>query len=305
MKAVLLALAWLVLPASAGLDRYRELVVADGASTHGKQAPSGIRITYLGTNGYLMEGRRTAIVVDPYVTRASLGAIALNLPLHPSPAEVERLHQRLPERVDAILVTHAHFDHLLDAPALSGPTGATIIASPTGAALARGAGARKVRAVLPGNVVRIGQARVRVLAASHDTILGHVPYPGARRDIVTPPRRPSDWICGEPLAFLIEMEGKRIYIDSGGTLSVQPPAAAGPIDLAILGVALRDSRDRLPVALARLRPRYFLPSHQDDFFRPLERGFVFGRFTDFPQVLRKAKGERMILLDYFRPWTLR
>ena len=79
------------------------------------------------------------------------------------------------------------------------------------------------------------------------------------------------------------------------------------VDLAILGVALPDSRERLAAALARLQPRYFLPSHQDDFFRPLSAGFQFAPLSDFSRVQREAaqqKSSRLILLDYFRPWTL-
>jgi hypothetical protein len=79
------------------------------------------------------------------------------------------------------------------------------------------------------------------------------------------------------------------------------------MDLAILGVALPDSRARLHAALQRLQPRYVLPSHQDDFFRPLNTGFQFGPLTDFPRVQRESAQQnrsRLILLDYFRPWTL-
>jgi hypothetical protein len=119
------------------------------------------------------------------------------------------------------------------------------------------------------------------------------------------PQRAADWICGEPLAFLIEVNGQRIYIDSGGTWAQLPPNER--VDLAILGMALPDSRARLVAALAHLQPRYFLPSHQDDFFRPLSAGFQFGPLTDFPFVERQCAQQnrsRLILLDYFRPWTL-
>jgi hypothetical protein len=120
-----------------------------------------------------------------------------------------------------------------------------------------------------------------------------------------PPQRAADWICGETLAFLIEVNGQRIYIDSGGTPAQLPPNER--VDLAILGMALPDSRARLAAALARLQPRYVLPSHQDDFFRPLSAGFQFGPLTDFPFVQRESAQQnrtRLILLDYFRPWTL-
>jgi L-ascorbate metabolism protein UlaG (beta-lactamase superfamily) len=114
-------------------------------------------------------------------------------------------------------------------------------------------------------------------------------------------------VLGEPLAFLIEMGGRRIYIDSGGTVDVLPPDGLGPVDLAILGVAVRDSRERLTAALQWLQPRYVLPSHQDDFFQPLEKGFKFAALTDMAEVRREHARSgvgQLILLDYFRPWTL-
>ena len=104
---------------------------------------------------------------------------------------------------------------------------------------------------------------------------------------------------------MIEVNGQRIYIDSGGTPTQLPPNER--VDLAILGMALPDSRARLHAALERLHPRYILPSHQDDFFRPLSAGFQFGSLTDFPFVQRECAQQnrsRLILLDYFKPWTL-
>jgi hypothetical protein len=53
--------------------------------------------------------------------------------------------------------------------------------------------------------------------------------------------------------------------------------------------------------------RYVFPSHQDNFFRPLSAGFQFGPLSDFTRVHRDFEREnhgRLILLDYFRPWTL-
>jgi len=76
-----------------------------------------------------------------------------------------------------------------------------------------------------------------------------------------------------------------------------------------LAFALPYARRHFGPAVQRLHPRFTLPSHQDDFFQPLDRGFIFGKLTDFPEVLRAWKREelpgKLILLDYFRPWTLR
>jgi hypothetical protein len=144
-----------------------------------------------------------------------------------------------------------------------------------------------------------------VLPATHDRLFGKVPFDQREMRGSGPPRHPADWICGEPLAFLIEVGGQRIYIDSGGTPAQLPPNEH--VDLAILGAALPDSRARLPAALERLQPRYILPSHQDNFFQPLGAGFQFGPLTDFSRVRRDCEAAnhgRLILLNYFQPWTL-
>jgi L-ascorbate metabolism protein UlaG (beta-lactamase superfamily) len=289
----------------AGLERYRDLIVAD-------QDPSflppktGVRITYLGTNAYLLQSRDAALLVDPYFSRVGLFRAALGLPIASSRSLIERY---LPvRRIDAVLVTHGHFDHLLDVPEIVALTGARLIGSATSIQLARAAGvpSEKCVVVTAGEKVSLRGATVSSLPAKHDRLFGRVPFDGPARRL--PPRTPRDWVCGEPLAFLIEIGGRRIYIAAGGRPNGAFPASLGRIDLAILGVALPDSRKRFAETLEQLRPRYVLPSHQDNFFLPLSRGFVFGPMTDFPDVIRVFRnaptGSRLILVDYFRPWTL-
>ena len=264
-----------------------------------------MRVTYLGTNGYQFEFDGHALLVDPYFSRTDLLSIALGSRLQPDTQRVARGMRHLAPRVDAILVTHGHFDHLLDVPVVMSKTRARLIASSSAVDLAKRAGALSGDAVTGGDMRRIGPWKIRVLPATHDRLFGKVPFDGPETPGAGPPQHPSDWVCGEPLAFLIEVDGQRIYIDSGGTLAQLPPREH--VDLAILGMALADSRARLPGALECLQPRYFLPSHQDNFFRPLDAGFQFGPLTDFSRVRRDCKQAnrgRLILLDYFQPWTL-
>jgi L-ascorbate metabolism protein UlaG (beta-lactamase superfamily) len=151
----------------------------------------------------------------------------------------------------------------------------------------------------------VKNAVIHVLPAQHDRLFGAVPFNGPLKHL--PPQKIDDWVTGDPLAFLIELGGKRIFINSGGRPNDLISANLRPVDLAILGVAARDSIRAVPHTVAQLHPRYILPSHQDDFFRPLRNGFVFLPLTDFPAVRRadEAGSGQLILLDYFRPWTLR
>lgn len=301
MKITLLLLLGFSSALGAGLNPYADLIVRDS----GTPPHDAVRVTYLGTNGYQFEFDGRALLVDPYFSRIDLLSIALGSPLQPDMHRVAEGVGHLAPKADVILVTHGHFDHLLDVPAVMSKTRARLIASPSAVDLAKRAGASSGDPVTVGDVRRIGPWKISVLPATHDRLFGKVPYDGHETHGAGTPQRPADWICGEPLAFLIEVGGQRIYIDSGGTLAQLPPPEH--VDLAILGMALADSRARLPDALERLQPRYFLPSHQDNFFRPLDAGFQFGPLTDFSRVRRdyeQAKRGRMILLNYFQPWSL-
>ena len=302
MRCFVLILAFTAQSLCGEIACYQQLVVSDPPG----EARHGVRVTYLGTNGYQFEFNGHALLVDPYFSRLDLLSVALGSRIQPDASRINDGLRYLAPKVDAILVTHGHFDHLLDVPAVVTKTRARLIASATSVDLARRAGASSGEAVKPGDVRRIGPWKIRVLPATHDRLFGKVPFdhPTSQGGGGVP-LRAGDWTCGEPLAFLIEVNGQRVYIDSGGTPAQLPPNER--VDLAILGVALPDSRTRLHAALERLHPRYILPSHQDDFFRPLSAGFQFGTLTDFPGVQRECatqKGERLILLDYFRPWTL-
>ena len=261
-------------------------------------------MTYLGTNGYQFEFKDHALLVDPYFSRVNLLSVALGSRIQPNVSRIDDGLRHLAPKADAILVTHGHFDHMLDVPVVMAKTRSRLIASASSVDVAMRAGASSGDAVKPDDVRRIGPWKIRVLPATHDRLFGKVPFDRPPSQ-AGPPQRAADWVCGEPLAFLIEANGQRIYIDSGGTQAQLPPNER--VDLAILGVALPDSRERLDAALERLHPRYILPSHQDNFFRPLSAGFQFGQMTDFSFVQRECAQQnrgRLILLDYFRPWTL-
>jgi L-ascorbate metabolism protein UlaG (beta-lactamase superfamily) len=201
----------------------------------------------------------------------------------------------------------------LDAPEIIRRMRGKLVAGPTAVQLVESVGIspNKCEIVKPGSVRTIGPWTIRVFSAQHDRLFGKVPFkcPPMRHEIMKPPVKVSDWCVGEPLAFVIEAAGKRIYIDSGGVPGAPPDSRIKDVDLAILGVALPDSRNRFADAVRELRPRYIFPSHQDDMFAPVDRGFTFGKMTDFPALVRGQGKERLsgrlILLDYFRPWTLR
>ena len=293
------------------LSNYEEHLVGCPASQC-KPSRSQVSVTYLGTSGFLVENDKTAIAIDPYFSRYNMRTIALNGPISPKQEVINwgAKEACFPKSIDGWLVTHAHFDHALDLPVLQNCYGGTSYASCTGRALLKAAGvpARRTKATTAGKRLRIGKAKVTVLSATHDRIFGQIPYPGHVEGDVAPPCRPRDWKIGEPLAFLIEIGGKRIYIESGGMGDIMPSEKAKGVDLAIMGVAVADSQNRYPDAVKYLCPKHVLPVHQDNFFRPLEDGFQFAAMANFPKILASHEAEQLpgelVLMDYFHEWIL-
>ena len=88
----------------AGLDRYSQLVVSDS----GANPRNGVRVTYLGTNGYQFEFKNHALLVDPYFSRVDLLSVALGPHIQPNSSRIADSMRHFAPTVDAILVTHGH-----------------------------------------------------------------------------------------------------------------------------------------------------------------------------------------------------
>ncbi len=295
------------------LSTYEDLLVGGLAGTTSGEKSNSVKITYLGTNGYLIQSGETSVVVDPYFTRVGLRSTILNAAMTPSRQAIDYATERagFPSRVDVWLVTHSHMDHLFDVPTLQKQFGGKVVTSQTGKHLCEAAApdirGRDIYSSESGKEYRFGKAKIHVLEARHDRIFGQTPYPGLiTESLGSPPSRPRDWKLGTPLAFLIEIGGKRIYVESGGMPGHFP--SVSNVDLAIIGVAVSDSQKRYADAVRVLNPRYVLPSHQDDFFIPIEKGFHFAATANFPRVKAVHEAGRLpgelILMDYFHTWVL-
>src|SRR5688572_24486345 len=120
-----------VLCGCGGLGRHAELLVSDAQATQPVAAGS-VRVTYLGCNGYLLEASDAAVLVDPYFSRISSSKVVFDRWIAPDVERIEAgmIHApRIGGILDAILVTHGHFDHLMDVPVLAARSQAMMVAS--------------------------------------------------------------------------------------------------------------------------------------------------------------------------------
>ncbi|MFO0760471.1 MAG: MBL fold metallo-hydrolase [Byssovorax sp.] len=231
-----------------------------------------VRVRWLGTAGFAIEHDGAVVLIDPYLTRASLGR-CLTSRLEPDHTAIVR---HVP-RASAIVVGHTHFDHALDVPAIARHTGAEVFGSRSAAALclASGVPANKVRDVerSPGAdpvTVEVGPFTLRFLPSAHSRLLlGRVPFPGEIADCDDIPLRAERYRCGAVFAVEIRVAG-RLLVHLGSAEVVPGMSAVREPDLLMLCVAGWTSSPDLPERVATaFSPRNVLLSHWDDFFRPI------------------------------------
>ena len=77
-------------------------------------AADALELRYLGAGGVLMRWNGHAILTAPFYSNPGLLQVGMGLPISPN---AERIDAHLPaiDDVEAILVGHSHYDHLMDA----------------------------------------------------------------------------------------------------------------------------------------------------------------------------------------------
>src|SRR5213593_2438182 len=151
-------------------------------------------------------------------------------------------------RVDAVLISHLHYDHL-DFPSLGKVArGASLVVPKGGGALVRRKGYEDVREVEPGDTVQIGSLAIRATEAVHD---------GRRRR--TGPPIPA-------LGFVVEGTSDVYYAGDtdlfDGMSTIKPGLDVALVPIWGWGTTLGAGHldpSRAAEAVARIRPRIAVP----------------------------------------------
>lgn len=235
---------------------------------------AAVRVTWLGTAGFSIEHEGYVVLIDPYLTRASLlrclrGGLVTDASL--VAAHAPKAH--------AIVAGHTHFDHALDIPAIARATGATVYGSRSCAHLCRAARVDDARVVdvesrLKGGAfeAEVGPFSLRFVPSVHSAFaLGRVPFPGEIADCAELPLGVTGYRCGAVFSVDVRVAGRRIYhLGSADLVDANPEAGA---DLLLCCVAGWTTTARFaPRVMGALRPGAVLLSHWDDFFSPLSAG---------------------------------
>jgi L-ascorbate metabolism protein UlaG (beta-lactamase superfamily) len=243
---------------------------------HGVDLPAGLELQWLGTAGFRLSYEGTTILIDPYVSRSSLGDTLRTKPLLPDRTVVDRL---LP-RTDAVLLGHTHFDHAVDSLLLAKRDGAPVYGSDSVRHLLALVGETdKAVVVEPHRRYEIGPFTVSFTPSVHSKLLLglKVPSEGEVTCDSLDDLGSGQYRCGQVWGIAIEVAGVTLYHQGSANLLDDEIRVRG-VDVFLCGIAGRVyTRDFTQRILRRLDPKLVLVQHHDDFFRPVEgeMGFSF------------------------------
>ena len=163
---------------------------------------AGVRATFLGVSTILLTDGHNSVLVDGFFTRPSLietDPVGL-AEVSPSPEAVSAaLAKAGVTTLDAVLVTHSHFDHAMDAPEVAKQTGAVVLGSKTTHYICRGWDLpdEQFRTMEHGDSASFGDFTVTFVRSRHAPLLrlsslssvGEVEEPEELDEPFVPPRR--------------------------------------------------------------------------------------------------------------------
>jgi len=303
---------------------------AAGSGTPGAATPAGTSpaptgfasFAWLGTSGWRVRTPTTTVLVDPYVTRFDTGlAAGAFTPTTRLRVDTAALDDALgaPRSadgvVDAILVTHTHWDHFADVPHLARTRGATVFSTLTGyhLALAMGVPQKQLAVVRGGEEMHLGDLVLRVVPSLHSrTATGALLFPGVRTQVPARPRTVADLPEGDTLSFLLRSPQGRSVLLLGGSDYDDQALRGLRVDTVALPVpsteVTADYAGRLLTALDD--PAQVVLVHWDDFESPLTNppradDATRARVTALTeQIERLSPRTRVVVPEYGTPLDL-
>ncbi len=313
---VVIAVGWLVyrLNDRPSLDSYAQyFLVEQGKGTAGRK----VSVTFLGVSTVLISDGETAIMTDGFFTRPPLTTILLGK-VKPDRETIARSLARAGvQRLAAVIVTHSHYDHAMDAPEVARQTGAILVGSESTANIGRGWGLpeERIHVVRSDELMLLGGFEVTLVRSKH------LPQQIAMGDIwdpLVPPARAWKYLDGGSYSVLLKhelgsllLQGSAGYVD-GGLDSYRA-------DVVLLSVGGLGTKDKAymeayfhQVADA-VGAKRVMPIHYDDFTLSLDQPLhpMPTLIDDFDAsmafLIRRAEANPKIelgILPVWRPVTL-
>ena len=242
--------------------------------------PAGERAltaTWLGTTAVLLSDGEHSLMVDPFFTRPE-GWLRLmtNRQIAPDEEIIARgLSKVRLANLAAVLVSHSHYDHAMDAAVVARLSGAVLAGSESTANIGRGGGLpdAQIRVIKNNEPMTFGSFTVTFIPSRHAGATGGRPT----GDITAPLKSPArylDYKQGGTYSILVEHALGAVLLH-GSAGFVSGALKGRKADVVFLGIALREDLGAYLVeTVDEVGAQRVIPTHWDDFTRSLNKPLI-------------------------------
>ncbi len=213
-------------------------------------------IRWLGVAGVEIKAGDQVLAIDPFFTRPGLVQM-----LWPVQSNQPLSAEKLPV-CNVLLVTHPHYDHLMDVPAILRNTAAIAYGSANTCQLLSicGVPQSRMKQLRVGDELLLGAFRVEVIQGQHSTLPIGWLVNGDVRPGLRPPLHVWDYRMDVCLGYRITVMGCRLLI-----------CAADPRPADVLFAVAQESSSYYRKLISGVRPNTFIPIHWDNFTRTINK----------------------------------
>lgn len=215
-----------------------------------------ISFRWLGAAGIVLQADHQVLAIDPFLSRPTLSGL-----LHPLTSDIKLVEERLLV-CNHVLVTHSHYDHLMDVPTVLRVSGARAYGSRNTRQLLGRSGipSAEVQEVGVGDRLTLGPFSVEVIEGQHSSIpLGNI-FNGSLKPDTPPPRYAWDYKMDLCLGFRITVQGSMLLV-----------CAAEPLPADVLFIVAQEPEAYYRKIFQGVRPKVLVPIHWDNFTSPLSK----------------------------------
>lgn len=239
------------------------------------------RITFrwLGVSGFIISDDEITLVFDPAITRVGLVDYLPFRKIQSNHQEVDYwLEQCSLKKVSAIIVNHAHSDHVIDAPYLSKRFLSPIYGSESVLNVARGQDINEDKLHLIKHKMKwkIGQFEIESIETPHPPhAMNILLMDGVIAKPLKNPTSTWNYRVGKTYSFKLNHPEGRILFQATGKVGSPDPLEGSKNDVLLLTIANRNSSDELiDKRILPTESKTLIPLHYDNFFAPMRRDGV-------------------------------